>query len=162
ASSRTLYGFQDLVDRANRWSGKPGEQIVGHTPKEDGEDSGRFLHLGLRPQKLADDRHLDVLLSDVAGEWIDGWAQRADDEARRRLAFVRRSDGIVVVADAEALLSRSGAKMDSAIAGLIRRVAAEPPSRRMRPALAMVFSKLDRVIDRVMPPEKAACLDRDA
>jgi hypothetical protein len=159
ASSRTLYGFQDLVDRANRWSDKPGEHIVGHTPKEDGQDAGRFLHLGLRPSRPSDDRHIDVLLSDVAGEWIDGWTQRVDEDARRRLAFVRRSDGFVIVADADALMGRSGAKTDASIAGLIRRVAAEGPSRRV---LAMVFSKLDRVIDRVTPPDGDARMKREA
>lgn len=152
ASSRTLYGFQDLVDRANRWSGKPGEETVGHTPTEDHESAGRFLHLGLRPRRNADDRHVDVLLSDIAGEWIAAWAQRADEDARRRLAFVRRSDAFVVVADAEGLLDRSTARTDAAIAGLIRRIVSEVPSPR---ALSIVFSKLDRVLDRITlsPPD---------
>jgi hypothetical protein len=159
ASSRTLYGFQDLVDRANRWSGKPGEETVGHTAKEDDEDAGRFLHLGFRPRGLADDRHVDVLLSDIAGELIATWAQRADDDARRRLAFVRRSDAFLVVADAEVLMGRAGARMDASIAGLIRRIAAEIPSRRV---LAMVFSKLDRVLDRVTPPLGDSRTEREA
>jgi hypothetical protein len=161
ASSRTLYGFQDLVARANRWAGKPGEPIVAHTPKEESKETGRFLHLGLRPSNPADDRHIDLLLSDVAGEWIEGWTRRVDDEARRRLAFIPRSDGFVIVADTFELLGTSGAKMDAGIGRLVRRIVSAAGTRRRR-GLALVFSKFDRVIEQVEPPQAASCLDRDA
>ncbi|WP_437953351.1 hypothetical protein WME98_23735 [Sorangium sp. So ce296] len=161
ASSRTLYGFQDLVDRANRWSGKQGEQVVDHTPKEESRDPGRFLHLGLRPSDPTDDRHLDVLLTDVAGEWIEDWTRRVDDGARRRLAFMPRSDGFLVVVDASALLGTSGAKMDAAVGRLIRRIVASAGNRRGR-GLALVFSKFDRIIDQIEPPEEKACQQRGA
>ncbi|WP_437780666.1 TRAFAC clade GTPase domain-containing protein [Sorangium sp. So ce1097] len=161
ASSRTLYGFQDLVDRANRWSGKQGEQVVEHTPKEEPEDPGRFLHIGLRPSEPTDDRHLDILLTDVAGEWIEEWTRRADESARRRLAFVPRSDGFLVVVDASALLGPSGGKMDAAVGRLIRRIVASAGEREGR-GLALVFSKFDRVIDQIAPPEETACQERSA
>jgi hypothetical protein len=154
ASSRTLYGFQDLVERVNKWSGKAGEPIVGRTPKEDTPDAGRFLHLGLRPRDLGDDRHVDVLLSDVPGEWVEEWSRRADEDARRRLSFVRRSDGFMVVVDAYKLLDRAVSRMEDArIGALIRRIAAEAPPQDRRPALALVFAKIDRVVDRMKPPE---------
>lgn len=161
ASSRTLYGFQDFVKRANRWSGKPGEQIVGHTPKEDSPDAGRFLHLGLRPRNPADDRHVDVLLSDVPGEWVEDWAQRDDEDARRRLAFVSRSDGFVVVVDAFKLLERGGGRLDARIGGLIRRIADLSSARSRRPALALVFAKIDRVLDRFASPANDAGSKRE-
>ena len=159
ASSRTLYGFQDLVDRANRWTGKQGEQIVDHTPKEDGNQGGRFLHLGLRPANKQDDRHIDVLLSDVTGEWIESWSERVDADAERRLAFIPRSDGFVVVADSERLIGNDGMEMDAKIDQLIRRIVSAA-GRRTGRGLALVFSKFDRVIDKVDPPEETRQCDR--
>lgn len=162
ASSRTLYGFQALVDRANQWSGKEGEDIVGHTPKEQSEHPGQFLHLGVRPSKASDDRHLDILLSDVPGEWFTEWTSRTDAEARRRLGFIERSDGFVVVVDAAALLGASGGKVDSNAGLLLRRLASELRPRRTPRALALVFSKFDRILDRVTPPSIENGLQRDA
>lgn len=161
ASCLTLYGFRDLVGRANRWSGKQNEQIVDHTPKEESAQAGGFLHIGLRPRQDTDDRHIDMLLCDVAGEWIENWTRRADEDARRRLAFIPRSDGFIVVVDAFELLSTTGMKMDAAIGRLIRRIVASAGARRRR-GLALVFSKFDRVIDQVEPPEEAARSHRDA
>ncbi|WP_437525466.1 hypothetical protein WME79_38565 [Sorangium sp. So ce726] len=161
ASSRSLYGLQELVARANRWMGKPGETIVARTPKDESKDAGRFLHLGLRPADEADDRHIDVLLSDVAGEWIEGWTRRVDEDAQRRLAFIPRSDGFVVVADSFELIGKSGAKLDAVIGRLVRRIFGVAGKRRGR-ALALVFSKFDRVVDQVDPPEFTSCENRDA
>lgn len=162
ASSRTLYGFQALIDRANRWSGKEGDEIVAHTPKEETEHPGQFLHLGVRPSDASDDRHLDILLSDVPGEWFTQWASRTDDEARRRLGFIQRSDGFVIVVDAAALLSPSGPKMDTNAGLLVRRLVGELRQRRTPRALALVFSKFDRILDRVTPPNGQDGLRRDA
>lgn len=161
ASSRTLYGFQDLVDRANRWSGQTDEQIVGHTPKDDGMHGGRFLHLGLRPSHEKDDRHIDVLLSDVTGEWIEKWTNLANADGKRRLAFVPRSNGFVVVADVAKLVSEDGMDMDDAIGRLIRRIlsAAGPGNGR---GFALVLSKFDKIIhdDGIDVPDDEASGDR--
>jgi len=146
ASSRTLYGFQDLVDRANRWTGQGGEQIVEHTPKDDGTHGGRFLHLGLRPAKDDDDRHIDVLLSDVTGEWIEKWTARVDGEGKRRLAFVPRSNGFIVVADAAQLVSDEGMEMDDKIGRLIRRTVTAAGAGAGR-GFVLVLSKFDKIID---------------
>lgn len=161
ASSRTLYGFQDLVERANRWSGRQEEQIVEHTPEEDSRGAGRFLHIGLRPRAEKDDRHIDLLLSDVPGEWIAEWGERVDEEAKRRLGFISRSDGFIVVADAAALLGRAGTKMDGTIELLIRRVVSKMGTRRSQRGFALVFSKFDRVLDQVVPPFAGANLERE-
>lgn len=146
ASSRTLYGFQDLVDRANKWSGQKDEQIVEHTPKDDGVSGGRFLHLGLRPANETDDRHIDVLLSDVTGEWIDKWTKLANEESKRRLAFVPRSNGFVIVADAEKLMSEDGMDMDDSIGLLIRRTLSMAGPGQGR-GFALILSKFDKIID---------------
>jgi len=146
ASSRTLYGFQDLVDRANKWSGQTDEQIVEHTPKDDGVSGGRFLHLGLRPANEEDDRHIDVLLSDVTGEWIDKWTKLANEESKRRLAFVPRSNGFIIVADAEKLMSEDGMDMDDKIGLLIRRTSSMAGPGQGR-GFVLVLSKFDKIID---------------
>ncbi|HRI68829.1 MAG TPA: hypothetical protein PK156_31585, partial [Polyangium sp.] len=163
ASSRTLYGFQDLVDRANRWSGQTDEQIVEHTPKDDGMHGGRFLHLGLRPANDDDDRHIDMLLSDVTGEWIAKWTARADGEGKRRLGFVPRSNGFVVVADSAKLVSEDGMEMDDEIGRLIRRTltAAGPGNGR---GFALVFSKFDKIIrdEGIEVPSDEHAQERDA
>lgn len=146
ASSRTLYGFQDLVTRANQWSGQKDEQIVEHTPKDDGVSGGRFLHLGLRPAQEEDDRHIDVLLSDVTGEWIAGWTKIANAESKRRLAFVPRSNGFIIVADTAKLVSEDGMDMDDEIGLLMRRTLSIAGSGQGR-AFVLVLSKFDKVID---------------
>jgi hypothetical protein len=153
AHSRTLHGFRELVERAARWSGKSEENIVLHTSKEQGELPGQFLHLGLRPRNEADDRHVDVLLTDVAGEWISDWSTRADDESRRRLAFIPRTDGFIIVADADALLGASGRRVDHDTSQLVRRILGEMRKDGRRRALALVLSKFDRVLDRVPLPD---------
>ncbi|MEP7119636.1 MAG: hypothetical protein ABJE95_01955 [Byssovorax sp.] len=161
ASSRTLYGFQDLIERANRWTGKPNEQIVDHTPRDESSQTGSFLHVGLRPRDERDDRHIDLLLTDVAGEWIDSWTRRADEDAKRRLAFIPRSDGFIVVVDAFELFGNDGMKMDTDIGRLIRRVVRSAGARRGR-TLAVVFSKFDTIIDQVEVPEQSAASERSA
>lgn len=162
ASSRTLYGFRDLVDRANRWTGGEGDEIVGHTPREETERAGQFLHIGLRPAVGNDERHVDVLLTDVPGESFKEWSLDASDEASERVHFVHRSDAFIAVVDAAALVGHSPATMDATSSMLVRRLVGELAPRRVPRALALVFSKFDLVIDRVRPPDDADCLDRGA
>ena len=108
--------------------------------------------MGLRPQNSLDDRHLDVLLTDIPGEWVKAWTAQVDDVSSERMAFVRRCDAFVVLADASALLGQSGGATDSETALLIRRI--EEMTRKLtpRPALALVLSKFDRVVHEVLPP----------
>lgn len=162
SSSRTLHGFRELVNRANQWSGKEDAEIVQHTPKEQAEHAGHFLHLGLRPGAPSDDRHIDVILSDVAGEWVSEWKTRADDESRRRLSFIGRSDGFVLVVDAAALMGPSGATMDADVGILIRRTVGEMRKVPTTRGLSLVFSKFDRILDQVSPPAVADRQNRDA
>lgn len=162
ASSRTLYGFRDLVERANRWTGAEGEEIVGHTPREQTERPGQFLHLGVRPSDSQDDRHIDILLSDLAGEWFSEWAAHANEGTRSRLGFLQRSDGFIVVADAPALLGPQGAKLDAGLGRMLRRLLGDLKPRRAPRALAIVFSKFDRAPGQMIPPAKEARTDRSA
>lgn len=166
ASSRTLYGLHELLEHIQAWDNHEGRsdgRMVPHTPKESG--SVRFLHLGLCPKAPGDRRHVDILLSDVAGEWFTEFTRLADDEMRAQMAFMERCDGFVVVADAEALMAKSGAgKQDADTALMLRRIAdlaAKSKISRQR-SLVLVFSKYDRVVQRVMPPARDKRRDRDA
>lgn len=150
ASSRTLHSWRQLIDRARAWSGKPTDEIVAHTPTA--EEAG-FLHLGLRPTSRSDDRHIDVLLSDLAGEWITDWAVRAQELSRQRLAFLRRCDGFVVLADSAELMGQKAGQMDATLAAILRRLGdLPPPATAHQRGLALVFSKFDLVVEQVSPP----------
>lgn len=148
ASSRTLLSFDRLVLRANRWKGQAEDQIVDHTT---GEAGPQFLHLGLRPlERTARDvvlapRHIDVLFSDIAGEQAMKWSQKATGSAAVTLGFVRRSDAVLVLADAAKLMRPEGRAYDGEIAGLLRRVADVVRRAPYRPSVSLVFTKIDRV-----------------
>jgi len=130
ASSRTLLGFHKVAARAGAWSGQG--QILDYTPTA-GEE-GTFLHLGLRPSNPEDSRHLDVLLSDFPGEWIENFALAPEQEVRAR--FLTRAAAVLVLADAEKMANRS---YDAQIARLLNRL--EELSKRT----AVLFTKIDRL-----------------
>jgi len=161
ASSRTLHGFRELVDRASQWSGQEDEDIVIHTTV--GADTTRarhFLHLGLRPVNDHDDRHIDLLLSDLPGEWVKGWTGYADSMAEARMAFVSRCDAFIILADADALLKQGGSKVDDETSLLIRRIAESTSEVSPRPPLAIVLSKFDRIIQSALPPPPEKRVER--
>ena len=153
ASSLTLHGVRELMERANQWTGQGDEDIVQHTTV--GADVLRpssFLHVGLRPENPQDDRHIDVLLTDIPGEWVKAWTGRIDEVSRRRMAFIQRCDAFVVLADASALLRPGGGQSDGETALLVRRIEEMTRGIEPRPPLALVLSKFDRVVHTVLPP----------
>jgi len=123
---------------------------------------GYFLHLGLRPERGTDNRHLDVLLSDVSGEWVNHWTGKLNDEANRRMRFISRSDAFFILADADALLKPEGNKVDNETSLLIRRVVTSMKEARSRPPIAVVFSKFDRIAQEVTPPPESQRSDESA
>lgn len=154
ASSRSLYGFFDLIERARRWNGMPDTEIVPHSPLEGGDHIGRLLHLGLCPEDPTDRRHLDLLLTDWPGEWLTEWAELDGDAAHERLPFLQQADGVLVLIDATVALSSEGAQLDAQTAQLIRRIAELVGPRKC--PLSFVVTKMDRVLDRVRPPAAEA------
>ncbi|NOK09490.1 GTPase domain-containing protein [Corallococcus exercitus] len=163
ASSRTLHGFRELMDRANQWSGSTEADIVLHTTVGAEELQPRsFLHVGLRPKSPQDNRHIDMLLSDLPGEWVKAWTGHVDEAARQRMAFIQRCDAFIIVADAYALTSPGGARTDSETSLLVRRVIDFVKERKSRHPLALVLSKFDRVIQSVEPPPPEQRTERNA
>jgi hypothetical protein len=159
ASSLTLHGFRELTERASRWSGADTEGIVDHTAKEDSALLGYFLHLGFRPSNPADDRHIDMLLSDVSGEWVREWTGEENEAALRRMHFISRCDAFLILADAGALMAEGGLQVDGETSVLIRRVIARMRDSTLRPPIALVLSKFDCVARDVPPPPEGKRLE---
>lgn len=160
ASSRSLGEFHQLVEHARRYRAREGERAVDRTPVEESPDIGRLLHLGFRPEDARDNRHIDVLFTDVPGEWLRDWAKFDDDGLDRRLPLLRRARGFVVVVDASKLIM-PGNEVDALTAQMIRRVADLVPEGA-HPGLSLVINKMDRVIGEVPPPEGARAQERGA
>ena len=172
AASRSFYALQELLERIKAWdeaiaTGIDADteetnerEIVGHTPKNEGPD--RYLHLGLCPKNASDRRYIDVLLSDVAGEWFSEYTLRAEGETKTRMAFMNRCDGFIVVADACKLLGPDGRQLDAELARMIRRICdlTHDKAGRHR-ALALVLSKFDQVADKISPPHAALRNERE-
>jgi len=148
AGSRSLFAFRGYCDRALRWSGRHEDEIIGHTPKEESEHPRIFLHLGLRPQELSDDRVIDALLTEISGEWVTEWCEAQDERARHRFSFMPRCDVVLVLADANALLGRGGRALAGETEILLRRLAHQFRGIHPPPAVALVLSKLDEVWER--------------
>lgn len=98
--SLTLQGFEDRARRLREWRGGPlPEQFADHTQLADERRPG-FLHLGI----AKDDERIDLLLSDLPGEWTTALINRA--ETAKRWDFLKRADGIIVVLDGVELIGR--------------------------------------------------------
>ena len=96
AGSQTLPGFEARANRLRRWRDGPlPEQLTDHTNLSDPRCPA-FLHLTLRPSG-APRIPIDVLLTDLPGEWSKNLVDRAD--TAQRFDFLKRADGIVLVVD---------------------------------------------------------------
>ncbi len=102
AGSRTLPGFEGRIRNLRQWKG-PGlpDQIVDHTYLADERQPG-LLHLALK-RASGSSSPVDLLLTDLPGEWTTALVRRADKA--ERLAFLRRADSIVIAVSAPALAS---------------------------------------------------------
>lgn len=168
AACRTLYALEILCQELAQWDGSDG-QMVSHTPRGEGSALGTFLHLGLRPRDPADDRLVDLLLCDIAGEHFSEFASHADAETRARMAFLARCDGFVFVVDAPALLGDRGRRLDAELARMFGRLVDLLADSRPGVPIAVVVSKIDNVPelprprpDGSSPPELREFLKRRA
>lgn len=170
ASSQSLFGMHEILDKIRAWDqsadrGTAAEEPVGqreiiaHTPKQSG--LLHFMHLGLRPAAHSDNRHIDVLLSDVAGEYFTEHASRENPEMQ---AFLARCDGFLIVADTGKLVGKRGRQHDAEIARIIRRVTdltKQAPARKR--AVALCLCKYDLVVDQDhLPPAPEQRAERTA
>ena len=70
------------------------------------------------------------------------------------MGFLDRCDGLLVLTDADALTGTERGRTDSATGLMLRRVADRLLARRRPPPVGLVFSKFDRIVDQIMPPDR--------
>ncbi|MFH2000919.1 MAG: hypothetical protein ABIK28_14655 [Planctomycetota bacterium] len=96
--SLTLQGFEDRARKLREWQGgQLPEEFADHTSLADERRPG-FLHLGI----AKNDEQIDLLLSDLPGEWTTSLINHA--ETAKRWEFLKRADGIIVVLDGVELM----------------------------------------------------------
>ena len=100
ADSRTLIGFEEISQGARQWNeGRIPEQFTDHTELPDDRTAG-FLHLRLAHSQQG--RPLDLLCSDLPGEWT---TSLIDQNRVDRLSFLNRADVIWLVVDGTELVT---------------------------------------------------------
>ena len=108
AGSLTLPGFEERVRASRQWQrGRIPDRMSVRTEVADGRTAG-FMHLDLRGH--GNGRRLRLLMSDLPGEWSSELvtnARHAD-----RLAFLPRSDAILVMVDGRGLSKRETRNRD--------------------------------------------------
>jgi hypothetical protein len=152
AGSSSLHGLSTLAKQADKYRGAPGEQVVDHTTYDEPDDAGMFLHFALRPRNRADERVVNLLLSDIPGEWFDNYAANEDERARRRLPFLPRCDGFIVLADSAALLADGGQKIDDRTMRVLRRLSKNLAEWERAVPVVLLLSKYDQVWSHVGDP----------
>lgn len=96
AGSLSLQGYEDRARKLRSWSeGHLPEKLADHTHSQDSRQPS-LLHLALQDTAL-DDRRLELLFTDLPGEWTATLIDRASSASR--FAFLHRADGIVIVID---------------------------------------------------------------
>lgn len=96
--SLTLQGFEDRARKLREWQGGPlPAELADHTHLADDRRPG-FLHLGI----ARNGEEIDLLFSDLPGEWTTSLINRA--ETAKRWEFLKRADGIIVVLDGVELI----------------------------------------------------------
>lgn len=98
SDSRTLMAFHEISCGARRWNqGKPPEQFTTHTVSENERTAG-FLHIRLLPQGV--DQPVDLLISDLPGEWT---IDLIDRNRLDRFEYLRRADVVWLMIDGQQL-----------------------------------------------------------
>jgi len=99
AGSLTLAGFELRTRRLRKWgNGKLPDQLADHTSHADPRNPG-LLHLALSDS--VGFRRIELLLTDLPGEWTTGLikqANRAD-----QFEFLQRADGVIIAVDSKKL-----------------------------------------------------------
>ena len=99
AGSLTLAGFELRARRLRKWqNGKLPDQLAEHTTHADPRNPG-LLHLAL--SDCVHSRRIELLLTDLPGEWTTGLIKQA--HRAERFEFLQRSDGVVIAVDGKKL-----------------------------------------------------------
>lgn len=158
AGSRSLLGFHKLCSRAAAWGGAENEGVLDRTTVNENDDASVFFHLNLRPNAVSDDRVLDVLLSDVPGEWVTDLAAHDSPENRHRLAWLPRVNVVMALVEAPAIVQQGGQREDLRFSRVIERAFEISRESEGRPAVVVVFTKIDKLGDQL--PKGAEALQQ--
>lgn len=142
AGSLTLQGFEHRARRLRRWTtdGIP-DRIVDRTVLTDPRRPS-FVHLSLDAAELPQ-RRVELLLSDLPGEWSSSLINRAD--VASRFDFLARADAVVLVLDGPNLANNATRHSETMNArNLLTRLANDVNVPRSTPLL-IVVSKFDQL-----------------
>lgn len=96
AGSQTLRGFEDRARGLRKWeAGVLPDKFVPRTQLQDPRNPA-FMHLGLF-ESDGTGRRVEILLTDLPGEWSETLIDRAD--TANRFEFLARADGIILMID---------------------------------------------------------------
>ena len=95
---------------------------------------------------------MDLLLTDIPGEWVEGHATNLDEAAIRRLGWLDRADAFLILADAIRLAGPERANLDAQTGRILRRVTEIASKNSRRPPVALVFTKFDGLVRELVPP----------
>jgi hypothetical protein len=100
AGSLTLAGFELRTRRLRKWeNGQLPDRLAEHTAHADPRNPG-LLHLALSDSKHGS-RRVELLLTDLPGEWTTGLIEKA--QRAERFEFLQRADGLVIAVDSKRL-----------------------------------------------------------
>jgi len=100
--SKSVMAFEEISKGSRRWNkGKLPEQLTTHTELQDDRVAG-YLHLRL--QKREDSRIMDLLLTDLPGEWT---SSLIDTDRYDRLGFLKSSDRIWLTVNGEEIANKT-------------------------------------------------------
>ena len=141
AGSRTLQGFEDRARRTRRWTGTVlPDKLADHTRLSDPRTPA-LMHIALQETR-APSRRVELLLTDLPGEWSKNLIDRAD--SAKRFEFLHRADGIVIVVDGPVLASDARYAELARVKMLAERLAETVQLDRAVPVL-LVVSKCDQI-----------------
>lgn len=147
AGSLTLQAFEDRARGLREWEqGHLGAQLVDHTILADPRQPG-LLHLAIRKDDAVR-RRLDLLFTDLPGEWTDNLVLRAD--TAKQFRFLQRADGIILVVDGVLLMSDQRFKELQRMKQLLERLSTEVLGGNDVP-LVLLISKSDEIKMQVPP-----------
>ncbi|MBK7759367.1 MAG: hypothetical protein IPI35_23830 [Deltaproteobacteria bacterium] len=95
------------------------------------------------------------MLSDVPGEWVTILAAHDSPENRHRLAWLPRADIVMALVDAPALVQQGGQTEDLRFARVIERAVQISRESERRPAVVVVFTKIDKLRDELPTSNEA-------
>jgi hypothetical protein len=104
AGSSTLNGFEERSRHAREWSdAKLPDTLADRTVLQDPRQPG-LLHLCLQAQHDEESELLNVLFTDLPGEWFTRAVGHAEDADR--LQFLKRADGLILIVDGARLSNK--------------------------------------------------------